>query len=77
MTELIKELIDQNLVIETGMGFSNTQGGRKPVLLELNKNRGIIIAIEIDFNKILFSIHLLNGEIVLFESKSKWLIKTQ
>ncbi|WP_100254007.1 ROK family protein [Spiroplasma clarkii] len=75
MTELIKELIDQNLVIETGMGFSNTQGGRKPVLLELNKNRGIIIAIEIDFNKILFSIHLLNGEIVLFESKKQMVDK--
>lgn len=47
VTDIVSKLIEQGLIIETEEGNSSPLGGRKPVQLELNKNYGYILGIEI------------------------------
>src|SRR5690625_5036034 len=59
--KIVKELIDDGLVIEVGL----TKGlvGRRATLLELNPNGSYIIGIEIDLDFVQLAIVSLNGEI--------------
>ncbi|NLC25079.1 MAG: ROK family transcriptional regulator [Fastidiosipila sp.] len=45
VSEIVKELIDNNLIEEIGMGESS--GGRRPTMLKQNKNAGIAIAVNL------------------------------
>lgn len=45
ITGIIRELIDRGFVREVGLGRS--YGGRKPVKLEINENKGYVIGIEV------------------------------
>ncbi|SHJ25968.1 Sugar kinase of the NBD/HSP70 family, may contain an N-terminal HTH domain [Clostridium cavendishii DSM 21758] len=67
ITNIIEELINEELVYEIGEDIST--GGRKPVLLNFNKNYGNVIGIKIEEHKILVSLTNLKGEI-LFNLKA-------
>ncbi len=67
ITNIIEELINEELVYEIGEDIST--GGRKPVLLNFNKNYGNVIGIKIEKHKILVSLTNLKGEI-LFNLKA-------
>lgn len=47
ITNIVSELIDQGIILETAEGVAGPQGGRKPVQIELNKEYGYVIGLEI------------------------------
>lgn len=61
MSALVEELIGDHLVIETGIGESS--GGRKPMLLELNRNGGRVIGLDLRPTDLLLVVTDLHGGI--------------
>ena len=45
VSSLVAELLEEDVIIETGMGTSATSG-RKPILLEINPNGGYVVSFE-------------------------------
>lgn len=66
VSRIVNKLIKFNLVNETGYGDSN--GGRKPVLLELNPDSILTVGIDLEIDEVKGVIIDLNGKILL-ESK--------
>lgn len=66
VANLVKELIDEQLIIEAGKEAST--GGRRSTLLQLNEHAGYSIGIDIGVNYLRGIITNLNGEII-FEKK--------
>lgn len=64
VSDIVKKLIAESYVVETGTGSASTSGGRKPILLRINKKSGISISFDIRFDKISYMINYLNGEII-------------
>lgn len=62
VSEITKELIESNYIIETGIGDSSSVGGRKPVLLQFNPQVKTVLAIDIGTNYISGVHCYLNGE---------------
>ncbi|WAM33577.1 ROK family transcriptional regulator [Caldicellulosiruptor morganii] len=62
VSNLTDELIKEGFVIEKGYGHS--KGGRRPVLLEVNKNVGLIIGIDLGVNYIHLILTNFIGEII-------------
>ncbi|MEK3889963.1 ROK family transcriptional regulator [Bacillus sp. FSL K6-3431] len=65
VTSAVSELIGDLLVCEAGLGSSN--GGRKPILVQLNPNNRFLIGIAIDASKITIAELNLNAEVRLKE----------
>ncbi|MDE1548939.1 ROK family protein [Jeotgalibaca caeni] len=61
---IVKDLIDESLVIEIGTGDSTSAGGRKPILLSLNKASGYSLSIDLGYDYISSMLTNLYGEIV-------------
>lgn len=61
ISDIIKDLISEQLVIETGIGSSSAVGGRKPVLLEFNPRVAKIISLDIASNYISGTLTYLDG----------------
>ncbi|MBC2100195.1 ROK family transcriptional regulator [Listeria booriae] len=61
VSAIVKTLIEQQLIQEVGIGESTTQGGRKPIMLELNKAAGFAISVDIGYDYIDTMIHYLDG----------------
>ena len=68
VSEIVKKLIAESYVVETGTGNASTSGGRRPILLRINKKSGISISFDIRFDKISYMINYLNGEIIEVQS---------
>lgn len=66
VSSLVSELIDENLIYESGHGESS--GGRRPVMLLFNKSAGYSIGINLDVNYILGVLTDLDGNIILEHS---------
>ncbi|MBO0461724.1 ROK family transcriptional regulator [Enterococcus sp. DIV1298c] len=62
VSAIVKKLIDDHLVIETGIGESSNVGGRKPIILQYNGKAGLSIAIDIGYNYINGLLTYLDGE---------------
>lgn len=60
VSSLVEELIQDHFVTEIGMGSSS--GGRKPMLLEINREAGFIFAMDLRATDILFIVSNLQGE---------------
>lgn len=71
VSDVVKKLIDESYVVETGTGRSSTSGGRRPILLKINKKSGISISFDIRFDKISYMVNYLNGDIIEINSKEK------
>lgn len=63
-SEIVKKLLDDSLVLETGAGNSTSSGGRKPILLELNKEAGCSLSIDLGYDYITSILTNLNGELI-------------
>src|SRR5690625_922221 len=68
VSSLVSDLINENLINESGPGESS--GGRRPVMLSFNKTAGYSIGINLDVNYILGVLTDLDGNIV-FENSVK------
>ncbi|MCW6016601.1 ROK family transcriptional regulator [Serratia marcescens] len=62
VSSIVKKLIDDQLVIETGIGESSNVGGRKPIILQYNGKAGLSISIDIGYNYIYGLLTYLDGE---------------
>lgn len=69
VSEIVKKLIEEHLVIETGSGNSTIVGGRKPINLQFNQISGLSISIDIGYNYINGLLTYLNGEEVKYIEK--------
>lgn len=65
VSEIVKNLIDYEIIEEIGIGSSSQLGGRKPVLLQLKKDAGVFLSIDLGYNYIKMLLTYLNGDILL------------
>ncbi|MFL2076279.1 ROK family protein [Marinilactibacillus psychrotolerans] len=70
ISEIVKRLMHDHYVIETGIGESSSAGGRKPILLEVNKQAGVSISFDIRYDQISYMINSIDGEIIHKESQN-------
>ncbi|EXJ24075.1 Xylose-responsive transcription regulator, ROK family [Alkalibacterium sp. AK22] len=62
VSAIVKQLIEDKYVIEIGPGESTSTGGRRPILLTLNKKAGISISFDVRHDRISCLITYLDGE---------------
>ncbi|MBO0454881.1 MULTISPECIES: ROK family transcriptional regulator [Enterococcus] len=66
---IVKKLIEDHLVLETGIGTSGNTGGRKPIILKYNGKAGLSISIDVGYNYINALLSYLDGEEIHFIQK--------
>jgi predicted NBD/HSP70 family sugar kinase len=64
VSEITKELLDAQIIKEIGEGSSTSVGGRKPTMLQLNKEVGLSISIDIGANYIASALFYTNGMMI-------------
>lgn len=64
VSEIIRDLINEGFVTEIGSGKSTDLGGRRPVLLSLNKKSGAVLGIDVGINSIRWIFSNLDGTIL-------------
>lgn len=62
VSEIVKELIEEGIVFESGVGPS--RGGKKPILLEYNARSNYVVGCFIENEMIFVALGDMNGEIV-------------
>ncbi|MFU2194974.1 ROK family protein [Streptococcus pluranimalium] len=67
VSSIVNDLLDKQLVIETGIGASGNTGGRKPIFLEFNPNSGMTIAVDVGYNYINYALSYLDGSFLIQE----------
>jgi len=64
VSEIVRNLIDEQYVLETGRGASSDVGGRKPILLKINKKAGVSVSFDVRYDQISYMTSYLNGETI-------------
>ncbi|WP_343838169.1 ROK family transcriptional regulator [Salinibacillus aidingensis] len=67
VSEIVKELIEDDLVFETGLGPST--GGKKPIYLEYNARSNYVLGTLIENETIFLALGDMNGEIINFHKE--------
>lgn len=67
VSEIVKELIEEGLVFETGFGPSS--GGKRPILLKYNARSNYVLGVLIENDTIFIALGDMNGEIVRLDKK--------
>jgi len=62
ISQIINNLMDQNLLTEIGSGNSTNHGGRKPALVSLNYEYGFLISVDIAYQSLQMMTSLLDGQ---------------
>lgn len=75
VSDITKKLLEEKLIEEIGIGESSHSGGRKPILLQLNKKAGLSIAIELGYDFISTMVTYLDGEVVFIIKKGVRLLR--
>jgi glucokinase-like ROK family protein len=68
VSSLVTELLEEELIYESGPGISS--GGRRPVILHFNRNTGYAIGVDIGVNYILAVLTDLKGKIIVEKSQN-------
>lgn len=68
VSSIVDDLIQHQFVNETGYGES--QGGRKPVLLELNSTAAYIISVDVQINHVTTAVSSLKGDIIWLQEQA-------
>ncbi|MBN2619308.1 MAG: ROK family transcriptional regulator [Spirochaetales bacterium] len=74
ITDIVSQLIEQGIVLETKEGSSSPLGGRKPVQLELNKKYGYVLGIELTSDRYTIVAVDLAGDILFSKTEEDTLI---
>lgn len=64
VSEIIRDLINEEYIIEIGSGKSTDLGGRKPVMLSFNEKSGAVLGIDVGVNSIRYIYSNLDGSII-------------
>lgn len=67
VTEIVKELLETNLIAETGTGESN--GGRKPIVLEFQDDAKVILGIDIGATHVSVAMTNLRGKLLFWKER--------
>lgn len=67
VTEIVKELLETNLIAETGIGKSN--GGRKPIVLEFQDDAKVIFGIDIGATHVSVAMTNLRGKLLFWKER--------
>lgn len=67
VSSLVNELLEEELIFESGPGESS--GGRRPVILHFNKTSGYAVGIDIGVNYVLCVLTDLKGNIIIEKNK--------
>ncbi|MGX7031353.1 ROK family transcriptional regulator [Vagococcus zengguangii] len=71
VSSITKKLIEEELIIETGIGDSSNVGGRKPIMLMFNPKAALVIGIDVGTNYLNGKLTYLDAEtITSFEEKN-------
>lgn len=70
VSDIANKLIDNQFIHEVGSGESTTSGGRKPILLQLNKFAGLTLTIDLGYDYVSYLVTYLNGEVLKKETLS-------
>ncbi|MEW8970484.1 MAG: ROK family protein [Mesobacillus sp.] len=68
VSSLVTELLEEELIYESGPGISS--GGRRPVILHFNRNTGYAIGVDIGVNYVLAVLTDLKGKIIVEKSQN-------
>lgn len=64
ISSIVNQLLENQLILETGAGSSSSVGGRKPIFLQLNKKAGISLSIDLGYNYLFAVTTYLDGKII-------------
>lgn len=64
VSQITKELLEADLILEIGEGNSTSVGGRKPTMLKLNGEAGVSISIDLGANYIAVALFYINGKMI-------------
>lgn len=64
ISSIVNQMVDSRLILEIGAGSSSSVGGRKPILLKINKKAGVSLSIDLGYNYIFAMSTFLDGEII-------------
>ncbi|MFA9556605.1 ROK family transcriptional regulator [Evansella sp. AB-rgal1] len=67
VTNIVNELLKENLVVESKTGISS--GGRKPILLSINSSSRYIIGLDVGVKKIRYALSDLNANLLVSKVK--------
>lgn len=70
VSEIVRKLIKENYVIETKRGESTSTGGRRPILLTINKQAGVSFSFDIRHDRLSYLITYLDGEKIEYHSEA-------
>jgi len=68
VSDIYNQLLRNQFIKEIGCGVSTKNGGRKPVMAELNMNYGFVASIDMSVNAVKLMYSRLNGKILHFQS---------
>ena len=71
VSSITKKLLDNQLICESHIGDSSTQGGRKPIILTLNSHSSLVVAFDLGHNYIEAMLAYIDGTIIDFVSKPR------
>lgn len=66
VSDIVKQLIKDHYVIEIGSGESTPSGGRKPILLTVNKRAGVSFSFDVRYDQLSYLITYLDGEVIKY-----------
>jgi len=64
ISNILKELVEKDLIINIGKGESTNKGGKRPFLWQLNKNSNYIIGLDIEIGEITALVLNISGDII-------------
>jgi len=66
VSSIVKQLLEEGWIYETGSGDASAGGGRKPVQLEFNAKRSYVIGVDIGGTNVTLGITDLNGDVCAY-----------
>lgn len=69
-SDIVKKLLEDKVILETGPGTSSSVGGRKPILLQLNSQAGCSLSIDLGYDYLSSILTNLNGDILVEKKES-------
>lgn len=75
VSEIVRRLIEDDYVIEIGPGKSTSSGGRRPILLTVNKRAGVSISFDVRYDRISYLVTYLDGEKIDYTIEEKEMTK--
>ena len=67
VSDIANKLLEKQFIVEMGNGDSTASGGRKPIMLQINKQAGLTLNIDLGYDYVSYLLTYLNGEVVVKE----------